>query len=466
MIQYLFNATAIWLISLLMYDLLLRRESFHAYNRLYLLGTLIVGIVLPLVPVLPGADTSATILRSPARTMATARQAIIAATPAATTQGSSLSWLQIIYLSGLSLGITYLVANIVKLARYYRYGKKQLQGRWTIVETGKGHAPFSFRYMLFVNSIQEYSTQEWHMICRHEEAHTRLLHIADLLLLHAARMLFWFHPLVYVYHKRLLMVHEYQADTAAATEKEEYGHFLIEQALLHAAPSVAHSFHYSPIKNRLVMLYKKSSRKASGKMLLLAPLLLVFVACFAKESKSRKMVQDNYSFTYPGTKVELTKTQVDTIMMTDPVSGAEIMRVTTVDPIPVKVDGKEVQYIDKQPRPIVDMMDRSADKMEDYLLDNLKPMLEKLEDGKYFFGPGNSVVSTEGRIVYYQYWGVRSQGYANPDTALTKEIDRKTIALMETMPKLGIWEFNKETAPYAIDGFFSLQVSGHKIVKQ
>jgi hypothetical protein len=43
MLQYLLNATAIWLISLVLFDLFLRRESYHGYNRFYLLFTTLVG---------------------------------------------------------------------------------------------------------------------------------------------------------------------------------------------------------------------------------------------------------------------------------------------------------------------------------------------------------------------------------------------------------------------------------------
>ena len=48
MLQYFLNTTAIWLISLVMFDLFLRRESYHSYNRLYLVFTLLLGIFLPL----------------------------------------------------------------------------------------------------------------------------------------------------------------------------------------------------------------------------------------------------------------------------------------------------------------------------------------------------------------------------------------------------------------------------------
>lgn len=47
MLQYLFNLTAIWLICLLVYDLFLRKETYHTYNRLYLNISILLGIALP-----------------------------------------------------------------------------------------------------------------------------------------------------------------------------------------------------------------------------------------------------------------------------------------------------------------------------------------------------------------------------------------------------------------------------------
>src|SRR5689334_22992080 len=48
MIQYLLNITIIWLLSLLCFDLFLKRETWHEYNRSYLLFTLLAGIFIPL----------------------------------------------------------------------------------------------------------------------------------------------------------------------------------------------------------------------------------------------------------------------------------------------------------------------------------------------------------------------------------------------------------------------------------
>src|ERR1035437_1666769 len=121
--------------------------------------------------------------------------------------------------------------------------------------------------------MEQYTNEEWSMILTHEKRHTIFLHIIDLLLMQAARIIFWFHPLVYIYNKRLLLLHEYQADNAAARQPKVYGSFLVEQAMLQTAPSISHSFNRSPIKNRIVMLTRRSSAIAKVKILVFIPLI-------------------------------------------------------------------------------------------------------------------------------------------------------------------------------------------------
>ncbi|RYZ29740.1 MAG: M56 family peptidase, partial [Sphingobacteriales bacterium] len=48
MLQHLIYTSIIWLACLVVYEVLLRRESFHQANRLYLLASLVGGLFLPL----------------------------------------------------------------------------------------------------------------------------------------------------------------------------------------------------------------------------------------------------------------------------------------------------------------------------------------------------------------------------------------------------------------------------------
>lgn len=287
--QYLINATAIWLLSLLVYDALLRRETYHAYNRIYLLTTLLAGVLMPLLQVhYADVATTPTALRQSLQQVTRAKTAVteLAVAP----QHSWTDLLLYLFALGVIVALAWLIVDVLKLIRLHRSGKRSVRDDWNVIETGKEHAPFSFGNTLYVSSMANYSSTEWHMLSAHERRHHSLLHIADLILLHVARIVFWFHPLVYIYHRRLLMVHEYQADNVAAAQPAEYGHFLIEQAVLNATPAITHSFNRSPIKNRILMLTRKSHSLANIKKLIVLPLLAVsvFYCTFAGYSQSKR----------------------------------------------------------------------------------------------------------------------------------------------------------------------------------
>ncbi len=287
MLQYLINATAIWLMSLVLFEIFLRKESFHNYNRFYLLFTFLLGALLPLWQWQDFSRVYTKTLEKPLEQVITAKQNIIVATTLTTSAINWQQWLMVIYMAGILVTFTLLIIDILKMVKLYRKGSKSTQGDWTMVETGKEHAPFSFRHLLFIASRNQYSDAEWEMILVHEKRHTSLLHIIDLFLMQVSRIIFWFHPLVYIYNKRLLLVHEYQADNAAAQQPKVYGTFLVQQALLLTSPIIAHSFNRSPIKNRIVMLTRRSSNTAKIKMIVFIPLLLVCILCFTKNIYSK-----------------------------------------------------------------------------------------------------------------------------------------------------------------------------------
>ena len=277
MLQYLLGATTTWLVSLVLYDIFLRRENYHGYNRFYLLFTFLLGSFLPLWQ---GLRAGHNFTYTPDRVF-----------------GASVEWgkwLAVIYLCGVALALFLLFIDIFKLVAFYRIGNKSTEEGWTIIETGKEHPPFSYLDILFITSRASYSDDEWNMILSHEKQHSILLHLIDLLLMQLARIIFWFHPLVYIYNKRLLLVHEYQADMASSQQPKEYGRFLVEQAVLQAAPALSHSFNRSPIKNRIIMLTKNASPRTGTsnlKLLLVVPLTLACLFFFTKNSFSENRIK-------------------------------------------------------------------------------------------------------------------------------------------------------------------------------
>lgn len=423
MLQYLINATAIWLLSLLLFDLLLRGERFHAYNRFYLLFTLLLGAIFPLVewgdrePFYSDTNSVQSVIK--------AKKGIVTAATAGSNATSLENWLRGIYLAGVAISCLLLITEIVKLVKLYRNGRVSRAGVFKVIETGSAHAPFSLLNLLFVNSKAQYSSEEWQIVVAHEQRHKELYHFADLLLLQCIRIVAWFHPLSYLYNKNLLMVHEYQADSIATQAPHEYGQFLLEQSALASAPALSHSFNRSPIKKRIIMLTKKSSRAARIKTFVFIPLMAACVICFAQNGLSHKKERKGDMVTFMGNKFELSKAMPqDTVITENPITGEAEMKVTRIEQYPVKMNGEQIYYIEEvnvQPGLLVKESTLIA-----YLKNQLQDELSQLPDGNYSLIISNIVTSASGHIVYYDFDGISPQynGTASRIMPIDKELER------------------------------------------
>jgi hypothetical protein len=438
--QYLLNTTAIWLLSLIVFDVFLSRENYHRYNRFFLLFTLLLGALLPLLQ-WSYSDSTALypVLHQPIERVVAAKQTI-AITSSPSISWDWAQWLAIVYVSGALVSLGLFASEVVKLLRFYKTGTKTVVDGWSVIETGKEHAPFSFRDALFVGSKSAYTNEEWQLILRHEQRHSVLLHIADLLLLHLARIAFWFHPLVYVYGRRLLLVHEYQADSAAAEQPVVYGKFLIEQAVHHAAPTVAHSFNRSPIKNRIIMLTRTSSIASKSKMLVLLPVLFVAISCFTNNysANAQKMERKGNAVTHKGNKITLSEPQYDTMIVVDPVTGDEMMKIRSTDPEPETINGKRIYRYDAVTTPPQPYASKGT--IESYLLTKLADDLGKLPDGIYRIELHQVVIDEKGKVIYYNYAGIVSRDKGGKAIRLPEEVvkklDNKINTLMENAPAM------------------------------
>ncbi len=381
-----------------------------------------------------------------------------------------MQWLFIIYIIGIMVALFLLILDVYRMTIMYSSGTKTQENGWTIITTGKDHAPFSLLNLLFISNRKMYSAEEWEMILDHERKHTTLRHIADLLLMQAARIIFWFHPLVYIYNKRLLLVHEYQADNASARQPQVYGAFLVEQAILQTAPSLSHSFIRSPIKNRIVMLTRKSSAASQTKMLLFIPLALVCFFCFSKNGFAQKFVRKGNTVTYKGnTIVYAQDSKVDTVTMVDPVSGNEITRYIKKNPVPGTINGEKIYSGDTvSSRPQFNLKYGSLRK---FIISKLADQLKKLPDGAYDLNIRDVVIDASGKVVYYDYKGFeRFQfgpgGNVPIPAKLQKEINNQIEKTMDNVPAYIPATYHNKNVPASLnygDLFDSIDIKDHKI---
>src|SRR5689334_10367333 len=173
MLLYLINATAIWLLSLLFYDLLLKNTSYHGYNRLYLLLSFAMGCILPMLewPADNTADSPVIHYAAPAIQSANNLRMTIDKSEQVSALLSMERTLRTFYIAGVVIATLLTLKEFLVLTKTYKKGNRSKDGVWTIVETGKEHSPYSaFRYV-FLSCKKDYTTEQLRIILNHEEQH-------------------------------------------------------------------------------------------------------------------------------------------------------------------------------------------------------------------------------------------------------------------------------------------------------
>ena len=142
--------------------------------------------------------------------------------------------------------------------------------------------PFSF-FPYAVIPVEEYENGNYIDLLDHEFAHIRQGHTFDLLLSELFIAFQWFNPFVWFIKRSIILNHEYLADHVSVNNKsvKEYQYRLLnfQTGLKHI--SLAHNFN-SLIKNRIIMINKKPTRKyATLKNILILPVVAFVVYAFA-----------------------------------------------------------------------------------------------------------------------------------------------------------------------------------------
>jgi hypothetical protein len=232
-------------------------------------------------------------------------------------------------------------------------------------------------------------------------------------------------------------VHEFQADNAAAQKPKVYGSFLIEQAMLHQAPSFSHSFNRSPIKNRIVMLTRHSSSVAKTKVLVFVPLTIVCLFCFSQNTFSHRPEKIGSFAKYRGNTIEfLAPKKPDSYMKRE--ADGQLHRVPIGWPEPpIKLNGEKIYYGDDDKNISKPFIQKENKNLLDYLLQNITKDCARLDDGEYFLLVMDVVVSTKGEIVYFNNEGIfKNMGNMDDQVEIKKRIDTKIETLMENAPTL------------------------------
>ncbi len=287
MITYFVQVNVCWLLFYGAYFALLSRETFFRLNRMWLIISLLGGLILPLVAptfeVVEPTNVAVVMLQPLVVTAVDLGQNL------QNTEGSFFKILAAIYGLGLAATLGKLLLGFWKIKQLHQCAERLPMADFTLLKVRESIAPFSFFRWIFIN-LNLVQSADLQQIIMHERAHVRERHSFDVVFAELLGVVFWWSPLVYFYTKSLKNVHEYAADAAVlrTSSPPQYGRLLLRQQQFEMPLSLTNPF-FSQLKKRILMMTRNpSKRRALAKYTLAVPIFLVLTLLLASP-KTRVM---------------------------------------------------------------------------------------------------------------------------------------------------------------------------------
>lgn len=289
---YILKSSLCLALFYLFYRLLLSKETFHRFNRIALLGVMLISCLLPLVRVTVDratvVNTSVMLVEEDMLMYPWEMQTVVQEEAAFPWR----EWLVAVYLLGIFFFLLRNLWSLVRMLYLIRHSRcRQMENGICLVIHQAGFAPFSWMKYIVISQtdLDENGTD----ILIHEEAHIRNRHSLDLLLVELCVWLQWFNPAAWLLKQELQNVHEYETDEAVlrqGIDAKRYQMLLIKKAVGARLYSIANSFNHSSLKKRITMMIRKKSNPwARAKYLYVLPLAAVTVAAFARPEISEPL---------------------------------------------------------------------------------------------------------------------------------------------------------------------------------
>ncbi|MAZ27435.1 MAG: blaR1 peptidase M56 [Cytophagaceae bacterium] len=295
MVLYIFQVILFQAVFLMAYRIWLHRETHFNLNRVYLLLTPALAMLLPFVDF----DVFDAATQPVNRYIHELPEVFLGAGEAAATQVEELPtitlnagrdlfkpemFLPLAYILGMLGSVLLFARKYNSITRYFRFKRKDDK---SIIHIPNSTTAFTFFNTIFLGEkIDALSRKQ---ILKHEQVHVSQKHGLDLLFFEFLKVAMWFNPVIYAYQKTIAELHEFIADEKAAkTYKTDYLNQLLNTAFGTQQVSFINTFfNHSLTKKRIIMLRSNSKKISKLKYLLILPLLgvMLFVASCTQDDK-------------------------------------------------------------------------------------------------------------------------------------------------------------------------------------
>ena len=346
---------------LVLYRWLLAGKVGYRICRAYIVGTMLLAAVIPVldVPLYPPVQSSPT--PGPAAIIndshlfgdkgtvynfgeSTATD--ITDSAAATEKGQTdkdirtaiLNIITAVYCLTATASIVLILFNIAKIRRLRRSARLTPMEGWTLAENEKVQTPFSFLRTVYMGF--NYAPSERLMIITHEASHVRHWHSYERLVLSVLRSLLWFNPFLWMAEKDLREVQEWEADRDVLDKGNDLTLYrtAIFKQLFGYNPDISSGLNHSLTKKRFIMMTKTQlGRYAFLRLAAALPLLTATFLAFGCGNRTQTPPKN-----MTGSDSTVIQTAADAGTQQDSVIVIDISQ----DGEEVKLNGKRSSYLE------------------------------------------------------------------------------------------------------------------------
>ena len=313
---YLIKSALLLSMGVTLFMLLMKRETFHRFNRWLLLLVVAMSLVVPTIEfsfdspmaffsqiiedaVVGGAGPVSDIQISFAEPVVATLSADEAQPEDFTlwqhlSQLETIDWIVVVYFMValfLIVRLFYMYARVVAILRSGLRVDSALYNMSNNVRMVVHNADYKpFSWFGWVSISRTDLAECGREILTHEAAHVKCKHSYDILFADLVIILQWFNPMAWVMKNLLKDIHEYEADSAvlaAGVDAKSYQLLIIKKAVGARLYSIANSFNHSLTKKRITMMCKeKSSLWQCTKALYVLPLAVVAACTFSSPNSA------------------------------------------------------------------------------------------------------------------------------------------------------------------------------------
>ena len=288
-IEFLFCSAAF----MALYKLLLEGRVAHLLARNYLVVTMFLSLLIPLLelPLYPAETIYYPLPLFEAEEVTVVQPALAEVydeSVAAEVSAPTVDWsavlttaVWVIYFLVVILNLTRFVWRLYVIGKLRRHSELSVYELYTLAVSDQVREPFSFWQTIYVNRLLR--GREFEQVIVHEFSHIRHHHTAERLALELVRCVAWFNPFVWLAGSALVEVHEWQADSDVLSEGYDVYEYrqLIFQQLYGYNPNITSGLSSQTSKKRFLMMTNfKKGKFSFVRLCAVLPVAAVLILAF------------------------------------------------------------------------------------------------------------------------------------------------------------------------------------------